>query len=468
MIRPLSAIIALGTLAGCASVGPAYTTPNTAIPSAFANAVGQAQEPASEFWKAFNDPALNRLVEQAMAANLDLRVALANLQEARANREAIDAAALPGIGASASAVRSVNPQTQAPGSRSARTGNSLSGAIDANWEINFFGRVDRARDEARAFVDAAQAGVHAAQVVVTGELARNYFELRGLQNELSLLRRTLDNQQETVKLVEARLAAGRGTEFDASRARALLANVRAAVPPLEASILRAAYRIAVLTGQQPQAVGYLATEPAPLPSLAPIAAIGTPQSLLRRRPDIAIAERQLAASVARVGLTHTDLFPKVNINGLLGLNAATVSGLVEGAAFRYSLGASIVYNLFDFGLVKKRIEAADARSAAALATYERTVLVALEETETALSNYTRSAQQTEQLAQALTHSERASMLARARFDAGVSDFLAVLDAERQVLADRSNLSQAQTASATSLVGVYKALGGGWIAPAAAR
>ncbi len=468
MIKAVCALVAIGTLAGCASVGPTYTPPNAAPPSTFINAVGQTQEPASEFWKAFNDPTLNRLVDQAMSANLDLRVALANLREARANREAIDAAALPGIGASASAARSVNPQTQAAGSRSARTGNSLNSGIDANWEVNFFGRVDRARDEAGAFVDAAEAGVHAAQVIVTGELACNYFELRGLQSELSLLRRTLDNQAETVKLVESRLTAGRGTEFDASRARALLANVRAAVPPLEASIARTAYRMAVLTGQAPHAVGYLTNEPAPLPALGPIAAIGTPQTLLRRRPDIKLAERQLAAAVARVGLTHTDLFPKVNINGLLGLNAATVSGLVEGAAFRYSLGASIVYNLFDFGLVKKRIEAADARSAAALATYERTVLVALEETESALIHYTRTAQQTEQLALALRHSEQAASLARARFDAGVSDFLAVLDADRQVLADRSNLAQAQTASATSLVGVYKALGGGWIASASTR
>jgi outer membrane protein, multidrug efflux system len=465
MTKRLLCLALIASLSGCAAVGPKYAPPTTQTAPSFATAIGSAQEPASEFWKAFNDAILNQLIDDALKANHDVRIAVANLREARANRESIDAAALPGIGASASAQRSVNPQTQAPGSRSERTGNSLSAGVDANWEVNFFGRVDRARDEAAAFVEAAEAGIYAAQVIVSGEVARNYFELRGLQNQLALLQSTIRNQEETVKIVEARLEAGRGTELDTSRASALLANARASVPALEAAIGRAAYRIAVLSGKQPQAMQTLIANAQPLPALAPVTAIGTPESLLRRRPDIRVAERQIAAAIARVGLTHTDMFPKVNISGLLGLNAATVSGLVEGAAFRYSLGASIVYNLFDFGLVKKRIEAADARAEVALVTYEKTVLLALEETESALLQYTRSATQTEALVIAARNSEQATKLARARFDAGVSDFLVVLDAERQLIADQNNLAQAQTASATSLIAVYKALGGGWISRA---
>jgi outer membrane protein, multidrug efflux system len=461
MTKRFFCLASIAALSGCAAVGPKYAPPQSNVSPAFANAIASAQEPPTEFWKAFNDTTLDRLIADGLSANSDVRIAVANLKEARANRQSIDAAALPGIGASASATRSVNPQTQAPGSRSERTGNSLSAGVDANWEVNFFGRVDRARDEAAAFVDAAEAGIHAAQVVVAGEIARNYFELRGLQNQLALTRETLTNQQETLKIVEARLEAGRGTALDTARANALLANVRANVPALEAAIGRAAYRIAVLSGKSPAATRALIDAPQPLPSMTAVNGIGTPETLLRRRPDIRVAERQIAAAVARVGFLHTDLFPKVNINGLLGLNAATVSGLVEGAAFRYSLGASIAYNLFDFGLVRTRIAAADARAEAALITYEKTVLLALEETEAALLQYSRNAKQTEALFDAARNSEQAAKLARVRFDAGYTDFLAVLDAERQLIADQNALAQSQTASATSLIGVYKALGGGW-------
>jgi outer membrane protein, multidrug efflux system len=464
MTKGLLFLATVASLTGCTAVGPKYALPATQTAPSFANAVGLTQEPASEFWKAFNDATLNALIDDALKANHDVRIAMANLREARANRQSIDVGSLPGVGASASAQRSVNPQTQAPGSRSERTGNSLSAGVDANWEVNFFGRVDRARDEAAAFVDAAEAGIHAAQVVVTGEVARNYFELRGLQNQLALLQSAIRNQEETVKIVDARLNAGRGTALDTSRALALLASTRAGVPAVEAAIGRAAYRIAVLCGKQPQAMQpFIATAQA-LPALAPIANVGTPQSLLRRRPDIRIAERQIAAAIARVGYTHTDLFPKVNFNGLLGLNAATLSGLVEGAAFRYSFGASIVYNLFDFGLVRTRIAAADARAEAALVSYEKTVLLALEETESALMSYSRNVQQTEALFTAAKNSEQAARLARVRFDAGYTDFLAVLDAERQLIADQDQLAQSQTASATSLIAIYKALGGGWVSP----
>jgi outer membrane protein, multidrug efflux system len=463
MTKRLLALVSLATLAGCAAVGPTYSPPITSTAATFANPIAPSQEPSVEFWKRFNDATLNQLIDDALKANTDVRIAMANLREARANRQSIDVGSLPGIGASASAQRSVNPQTQAPGSRSERTGNSLSAGVDANWELNFFGRVDRARDEAVANVDAAEAGIAAAQVIVTGEIARNYFELRGLQNQLALLQAAIRNQEETVKIVEARLEGGRGTALDTARASALLASTRAGVPALEAAIGRAAYRIAVLCGKQPQATQSLVASPQSLPALAPIDGIGTPETLLRRRPDIRIAERQIAASIARVGYTHTDLFPKVNINGLLGLNAATLSGLVEGAAFRYSLGASIVYNLFDFGLVRTRIAAADARADAALVSYEKTVLLALEETENALLQYSRNAKQTEALFLATKNSEQAAKLARIRFDAGYTDFLAVLDAERQLITDQDRFAQSQTASATSLIAIYKALGGGWVA-----
>ncbi len=451
----------LAILSGCTVVGPKYEAPTSKTEPAFINALASNQEPVAEFWKSFNDPILDRLIEDALKANPDVRIASANLRESRANRQGIDSAALPGVGLTNSATRRVNPQTLAPGTRSARTGNVLTTGFDVNWEVNFFGRVDRARDEASAFVEAAEAGIHAAQVIVTAEVTRNYFELRGFQNQLLLLQSAIKNQEETLKIVEARLQAGRGTALDTSRAQALLASTKSGVSPIEAAIGRAAYRIASLVGQQPQSMQSLVTTPTSLPALAAVNGIGTPESLLRRRPDIRIAERQMAASIARVGLTHTDLFPKLSLNGLLGLNAATLSGLFDGAAFRYSLGATLAYNLFDFGLVRTRIAAADARAEEALVIYEKTVLQALEETEVALLQYSRNVKQSEELFNATKSAEQAARLARARFEAGYTDFLSVLDAERQTITNRNAFAQSQTESATALIGIYKALGGGW-------
>ena len=456
-LAPLLAAV----LSACA-LGPDYKTPQSRLAGDFENTTGDQQEPQREFWRRFDDPILNGLVDDAIKANHDIRIAVANLQQARAAQLGVDAQAYPRVGTNATGSRQIVPQTSAPGfSREERTGNVFDTSIDANWELNLFGRYTRASESAAASVSAAEAGVAAAQVSVTAEVARNYFQLRGQQLRLQIAHQSLQNQQANLDLVQARLDAGRGTELDTTRAQSQVENTRAVVPVLEAGIELSRYRLAVLTGRAPTELAALSEEPQPLPGLKPVNGIGSPSTLLRRRPDIRVAERQLAAATADIGASKADLFPSVSITGLLGLNALHPGGLNSGQAYYYNLGGSIAWTLLDFGRIRSRIRQNEARTDAALAQYEKTVLTALEETEGALISFNRNQRRAESLFKAAHASEQAAKLARTRFEAGVTDFLTVLEAERQLLADREGLAQAQTDAGTSLVAVYKALGGSW-------
>lgn len=452
-------------LAGCAT-GPEVRPFRPDAGAAFANAPAEAAAsaaPAADFWRGFNDADLDTLVARALAANHDLRIAAANLQEARALARFADAQLYPqvGINASAARVRARDSEGRA------ETGSLYAAGFDVGYELDLFGRVRSDRRAAGATVLAGEAALRAAQLSIAAEVARNYFELRGLQEQLRVARASLDTQRAALRLVEARESAGRGTTFDTERARALVAGTEATVPALEAALLRTRYRLAVLSGQVPTALDALLGEQKPLPGLkaVPLAAVGTPESLLARRPDVAAAEQQAVAAAARVGVARSALLPRITLGGTLGVNAGRVGDLGDSASFAYNLGAQLVWSLLDFGRVRAQIAAADARSEAALAAYERGVLQALEETEGALAAYTRTQQQADALMRAAQSAQKAADIARSRFEVGVADFLAVLDAERELLAARDRLAQSQAAAATSVVAVYKALGGGISVPA---
>jgi multidrug efflux system outer membrane protein len=460
MMRFALSLLCLAALSAC-STPPELKRPEPALAAEFANrpAEAAAGEPVAEFWRGFQDAQLDRLIARALQANTELRIAAANLQEARALGRFADAQQLPSVGLAAGAarVRAQNDQGQ-PQTRSA-----YSAGFDVAWEADLFGRLSGEQRAAAAGVLAGEAGLRAAQLSVAAEVARHYFELRGLQEQLRVARASLETQEAALKLVLARQEAGRGTAFDSERARALVQSTAASLPALEGALLRSRYRLAVLTGQPPTALDQELAETKPLPGLKAVAlgGIGTPQDLLRRRPDVQAAEAQAAAAAARAGVARAELFPRITLGGTLGQNASRLGDLGDGASYAYNLGAQLVWSLLDFGRLKAQIAAADARSAAALLGYERAVLTALEETEGALAGYTRSQQQAQHLFEAARAAEKAALIARERFGVGVSDFLAVLDAERELLAARERLAQSQTAAATSLVGVYKALAGGW-------
>jgi multidrug efflux system outer membrane protein len=457
-------LAAVGLTAGCAA-GPSYQPPKTSVPAAFA-AGGQTNftpvEAVAAWWDEFHDAELNRLVERAVASNLDLRMATANLLEARALRLGARADALPVVAGEASYNNEKYSEAalfNAPGAP--RTQELYEAGFDAAWELDFFGRVRRNVESSSALVEAAEAGRRDAQVSLVSEVARNYFELRGAQNELAVQRQNASNQTETLQITQSRFEAGGGTELDVARARAQLNNTLAGIPPLESSAAHAIHRLGVLIGGQPEALGDELEVASPLPELPAHIAIGNPESLLRRRPDIRVAERNLAAATANIGVAVSDLFPRVTFNGSIGLQASSFSGLGGPASDTRSFGPSITWAALDLGHVRSAIKAAHARAGAQLAAYEKAVLTSLEETENALGDYGRDQARRDYLEAAVKASRRAAALARERYESGATDFLDVLEAEGVALEAEEELAETQTQTAIALVAVYKSLGGGW-------
>lgn len=469
MSRSLLATLASAVLAGCA-VGPDYQAPSSAggaaITTRFDNSTATGVAAGTvlpAFWKTFGDPVLDQLVADALAGNRTIAIAAANLKASRAARRLSGFDLFPTVTTTASFVRGLQSDHQLPGvDRDGREGNSAEAGFDASWELDLFGRVRRSVEASGAEAEASLASLHDAQVSVTSEVARNYFVLRGLQDQLELTVRNAENQSQSFEVTKARLEAGRGNQLDTARAEAQLKTTLATIPTLEASIARSVYRISVLTGRQPTALNERLFAPAPLPALPALTAIDTPEALLRRRPDIRVAERSLAASTARIGVAVGDLFPRVQFIGSIGYNAASFSRFGSAGAETYGFGPSISWAAFDLGRVKSRIDIAKAGTEASLASYESVVLGALEETEGALVAYGRAQTRRDTLTEAAAASDKAALLARQRFEGGLTDFLTVLDAERSALDAETVLSQSRTDAATSLIAVYKALGGGWV------
>lgn len=444
---------------------PELSAPKTALPAAFADANPadfNASNTVAAWWREFHDPELDHLVQRAVADNLDLRIATANLLQARALRLGAAADAYPVVTGVASYSNEKFSQAglfDAPVPK--RTEELYDAGFDAAWELDFFGRVRRNVESSRALVEAADAGRRDVLVSLLSEVARNYFELRGTQNELAVQRRNATNQLQTLQITQSRLDAGGGTELDVARARAQLDNTLAEIPRLESSIAHAIHRLAVLLAQPPESLDAELAEPSPIPDLPSMISIGSPESLLRRRPDVRVAERNLAAATANIGVAVSDLFPRVTFNGAIALQATSFSGLGGPASDTRSFGPSITWAALDLGHVRSAIKAAHAQADAQLAQYEKTVLTSLEETENALGDYARDQARRDFLQQSVQASRRAAALAHERYDSGATDFLDVLDAERVALEAEDQLAQTQTQTGIALVAVYKSLGGGW-------
>jgi multidrug efflux system outer membrane protein len=455
--------VAGALVAGCA-VGPNYRTPVTPVDANFVNASEPgfaANETVNRYWTTFKDPLLSGLVDDAVGHNKDLQMAAANLRAARAARRLAGFDQFPTATFSGSYTKDLDSAQQLPGiDRHDREFDAADAGFIGLWELDLFGRVRRNVEAARADVGEAVATLQDARVGVIAELARNYFILRGLQDQLQLTKRNADSEFNTLKLTRVRLEAGRGNQLDTARAEAQWQTTLASIPSLEASIATTIYRLSVLTGRQPNALSAMLTAQ-PAPELPPLNSIGTPEQLLRRRPDIRVAERRLAGATARVGVAMGDLFPKVTLTGTLGYEGPSLSQLGAGDTRFFSLGPSITWAAFDLGRVRARISSAQAQTDAAVAGYEGSVLNALEDTEAALVSYGRSQTRRDALQLAAAASVKAADLARRRFEGGLIDFLEVLDAERTALSAELLLSQSRTDAATSLIAVFKALGGGW-------
>ena len=458
----------LAALWAVAPWGPIISGRRSPVDPRFANAAepGFAEtDPVERYWLGFQDPMLIGLVNDALAHNYDLAAAEANLRAARAARRLAGFDQYPTVTLQAGYTHNLDSQEQLPGiDMHDREFDVSQAGFDGLWELDLFGRVRRNVEAARGDVGAAAATLQDARVSVIAEVARDYFILRGLQDQLALTERNADNQFSSLKLTRNRLEAGRGNELDTSRAEAQYQTTLASIPSLQATIATTCYRLSVLTGRQPLTLSASLSTLAPMPALPPLNAIGTPEALLRRRPDVRVAERRLAAATARVGVAMGDLFPKVTLVGDIGYFAPTFGDFGQSEARSFSVGPSISWAAFDLGRVRARISSSKALTDAAFAAYQGAVLGALEDTEGALISYGRSQSRQESLRVAAAASDKAADLARKRFEGGLIDFLEVLDAERTALSAELLLSQSRTDAATSLIAVYKALGAGWQLP----
>lgn len=448
-------------LAACASA-PEPAKPSLAAPTTFAQAAITEAQPVPQFWRAFGDAELDALITQAIDNNRDLRVAAARVAEARALARVTDSFGKPTLDLAADARR----RRALDDTRTARTNSNFELGLVASWELDLFGeggRVDSERRAAQAQVLTAEAQRRAAQVSVAAEVARAYFELRGLQEQVRVTSLDLGTQRQALKLVEARLEVGRGTALDTERARVLVEGTAASLPLLQSQLARTRMRLAVLTGAAPASLDQRLAEQKPLPGLpaTPLASVGSPQSLLQRRPELAAAEQQLRAAEAGTGIARSRLYPAITLSGGLGLNSGRIADLGDSNSFVANLGASLLWTLLDHGARRAQVSASEARRDAALAQFDQTLLAALEETEGAFVSFNRNQERTGHLFAAAKAAEGAAKIARARFEAGSIDFLALLDAERELLLARDRLAQGQTGAAVALVGVYRALAGGW-------
>jgi multidrug efflux system outer membrane protein len=463
-----ASLLSAGALLGGCAVGPNYHRPQVAVDPGFVNAAEPglaAGDPEERYWTTFGDALLTQLVEDSVMHNTDLQAATANLQAARAARRLAGYDQFPTVTTTASYAKLLESQQELPGySFSQREFDSAQAGFDGLWELDLFGRVRRNVEAARADVGASEATLRDARVSVIAEVARDYFVLRGLQDQLALTRRNADVQASTLKLTRVRLEAGRGNQLDTARAEAEYQTTLSTIPSLEATMATTIYRISVLTGRQPAALNAQLSAAAPLPDLPAFSSIGTPERLLRRRPDVRVAERQLAASTARVGVAMGDLFPRVTLVGEVGYQAPSFSQFGQSQARFFQAGPSISWAAFDMGRVLARIGESRAQTDAALAQYQSAVLNALEDAEGSMITYGRSQVRRQSLQLAAAASDKAADLAEQRFEGGLIDFLEVLDAQRTALSAELTFSQSRTDAATALIAVYKALGAGWAIP----
>ncbi len=400
-----------------------------------------------KWWSQFDDSTLEQLESAALESNHDVRIAVARLDQARAIVSDVSNDRYPIAGASALVDRREEFET---------TRSTYRAGFDAFWELDLFGRVRSQIAAANATAESLNASLDDVRVSVAAEVARNYFELRGLQQQLEVAERSLTNQRESLRLTRLRRDAGVGEELDVASAGARVAGTEASIPPIRAAIAAREHRLAVLLGKRPGDLG-IDLSPHAYPPLAKALALGDPDALLRNRPDVRAAERRLAAAAAREGVAAADLYPRISITGFLGFLAGRGSLFGESESKSWSITPSIEWT--DFASARARLHSAEAGTREALAAYEQTILLALEESENALVAYREQQQTLLRLNEQARESARASNIARARYREGVADFLALLDAERTQLQAEDAVAQAEARVFTSVVGVYKALGG---------
>lgn len=415
---------------------------------------------AADYWDQLGDTTLSRLIGEVQRANLDVRAARARVNAARSDRVRSALDLTPATTVSAGYARQRLSSASFPGAFGVFPDQSIWNAgVDAAWDLDVFGGIRHTVQARGALVGAAEEDLRNVQVSFTAELARAYFELRGAQEQLQVARQNADNQRQTFELTRQRLEAGRGTAFDTERAQAQLSSTLASIPAREAQVAAAQYRIGTLVGRSPSELARELEQGRQLPPLPEVTAVGTPDVVVRYRPDVAAAERLAAAQGALVGAAKASYLPRLTIGASAGYAAPDFNAVGNQGTLRYVVGPVLTWPALNLGRVKAEVDAAEAREDAARAQYSRVVLAALEDVETSVARYRAARLQLERLEEASAASERAAGLARLRFREGTTDFLQVLDAERTELEAQDRLAQGRVDAATAYAALYQAIGG---------
>jgi multidrug efflux system outer membrane protein len=463
----LTAVATSALLAACA-VGPKLVDPTLPVSGQGefigADSASVNTAPAREdWWRLYNDPVLDGLVEQALTENNQLEAAAANLRAVRASLSEARSNRLPSTTVTGAANRSQSSTITAPQAGGAELPEveTYDVGLDVAYEIDLFGRVSSAIRAAKADARAAEAALDIVRVTVVAETTRAYADTCALNAQVEVAQRTLDLQTQTADLTQTLLDGGRGNGLDVARARAALEQTRASLPPVLAARDAALFRLATLTGRTPAEASQAARACTTTPQLTQPIPVGDGAALLSRRPDIRQAEANLAAAGARVNVATAGMFPSIRLGGSLGSTALDAGDLGNNENFRFSVGPLISWSFPNVIAARARIKQADARADAALATYDQTVLTALQETETALSAYANELDRQRALRMARDQARRAADLSRLRFDAGADSFLSVLDAQRTLAGADAALAGSEQAVANAQVSLFKALAGSW-------
>jgi len=472
-------LLGLVALSACA---PGYRSAGVPLPASFREAGDTAQTTSlatsdsgaavavvreqaaaagtTDYWTQLGDTTLSRLIGEVARANLDVRSARARVNAARSakTRSALDLT--PGAIVSGGYARQRLSTASFPGASGVFPDQNVWDAgVTASWDLDVFGQIRQTVQAQGALVGVAQEELRDVQVSLTADLARTYFELRGAQEQLAVARQNAENQRRTFEVARVRADAGRGSAFDTERAQALLSLTLASIPAHEAQVAAAQYRIGVLVGRPPAAVAAELDPPGQIPALPDSVSIGTPEAVVRGRPDVVAAERLAAAQGALVGVAKASYLPRITIGGSAGYAAPAFRAVGDQGTFRYAVGPVISWPLLNLGRVKAEVDVAAAREDAARLQYRGVVLAAVADLEVTISQYRAARQRLELLAGASTASQHAAELALLRFTEGATDLLQVLDAQRTQLEAQDRLVQARIDAAAAYAALYRAVGG---------
>lgn len=490
-VRPRAAVTGLVVLTwacGC-MVGPDYRSPPMHPPSRFLGASTRpsttqpSTQPAEvvdlqHWWESFHDPVLDRLIADGINSNLDVQLAQARVLEARANLQGNVATLFPTVDASASYTRSqfskngigsFGGTSSSTGSGTAANTFRLPGSrtnlyqtgFDAGWEVDLFGGTRRGIEAAQYTLESQVDARRGAMITFLSDVARNYMIVRGLQQELAIVNGNVASQKEFLELTRAKFQGGIATDLDVARQEAQVASTESSIPTIRTQIQQAIHRLGVLLDRNPEDLEAQLAPVGELPVGPPVVPPGLPSDLLRRRPDVQQAERQLAAATANIGVATADLFPKLNLTGSFGWESQQLKNWFNASSQMWSFGPSLSWRIFDAGQIRANIHVQNARQLEALIQYRQSVLQALTDVEDALVAYRQEQEHREVLRRSVEANLRSVALAKQLNQAGVVDFLNVLTAEQNLFISQDQLSQSNQAVSTNLVALYKALGGGW-------